>query len=102
MEEVFSHALKPFPTSIGQSEKQLVVFEGNHYVYLPYNVKTQTTTVKLASSTVESYSKLKPTSVSESVITYGPYTNVKPLSIDGMKIHYENNSPFLAVSIYSC
>ena len=98
VDQVFTHVLRPFPSSIGQSDKQLVVFEGNNYVYLPYNVKTQTTTVKLASSTVESHTKLKPTSISENVITYGPYTNVKPLSINDMKIHYENNSPFVAVS----
>ena len=98
VDEVFTHVLRPFPSSIAQSEKQLVVYEGNHYVYLPYIVKRQTTSVKLASATVESHSKLKPTSISESVITYGPYSDVKPFSVDAMKIHYENNSPFVAVS----
>jgi len=98
IDEVFTHILRPFPSSIGQSEKQLVVYEGNHYVYMPYTVKRQTTTVKLASSKVESNTKLKPTSVSDSVITYGPYSNVKPFSTDAMKIHYENNSPFVAVT----
>ena len=101
VEKIFTHVLTPFPASIGQSEKQLVVFEGNHYVFSPYLVKAQTTTVKLSSSTIETHSKLKPTSVSESVVTYGPYSNVKPFSIDNMKIHYENNSPFLSVSIYN-
>ena len=100
IDEVFTHILKPFPSSIGQSEKQLVVYEGNHYVYMPYTVKRQTTTVKLASSKVESNTKLKPTSVSDSIITYGPYSNVKPFSADAMKIHYENNSPFVAVSLH--
>ena len=90
--------LLPYPAAIGQSEKQLVVFNGNHYVFSPYAVKTQTTSVKLASSAIESHSKLKPTSSSDRVITYGPYKDIKPLSTDAMKIHYENNSPFLSVS----
>lgn len=97
VEEVFSNLLTPYPAAIGQSEKQLVVFEGNHYFYSPYSTKSQTTTVKLASSAIESHSKLKPTSVSDRVITYGPYNNIKPLSKDAMKIHYENNSPFSSV-----
>ena len=46
---------------ITQREKQLVLFTGNHYVYSPYKVKSQTTKVQLPSSVVESYTKtLKP------------------------------------------
>ena len=97
---MFTHVLKPFPSSIGQSEKQLVIYEGNHYVYMPYVVKRQTTSVKLASASIESHSKLKPTSTSENVVSYGPYSDVKPFSFDAMKIHYENNSPFVAVSVH--
>ena len=33
---------------------------GNVYVYLPYTVITQTTAVTLATSNIESYTKLKP------------------------------------------
>jgi len=95
---VYAHALQPFPASIGQSEKQLVLFVGNHYLLSPYLAKTQTTTVKLSSATIESYSKLKPVSTSESTITYGPYKNVAAYSTSEMKIHYENNTPFLTVN----
>ncbi|CAB4040181.1 Dolichyl-diphosphooligosaccharide--glycosyltransferase subunit 1 [Paramuricea clavata] len=94
---VFSHALRAFPEKIGQAEKQNVVFEGNHYFLSPYKTGKQTTTVKLASATVESYSKLKPSSQDEETITYGPYENIAPLQKSNMKIHYENNSPFLTV-----
>jgi oligosaccharyltransferase complex subunit alpha (ribophorin I) len=47
--------------------------------------------VKLASATVESYSKLKPSSQDEETITYDPYENIAPLQKSKMKIHYENN-----------
>lgn len=95
---VFTHALQPFPAAIGQSEKQLVLYVGNHYLLSPYGAKSQTTTVKLSSATIESYSKLKPVSTSESTITYGPYKNVAAYSTSEMKIHYENNTPFLTVN----
>ena len=46
---------------ITQREKQLVLFTGNHYVYTPYKVKTQTTKVVLTTDKApESYSKVKP------------------------------------------
>ena len=100
IEEVYSHALSPFPTKIAQSDKQYVLFAGNHYFYTPYKVITQTTTVKLASSSVESFSKLKPSSISDSTVTYGPYNDVEPFKSHPMRLHFENNSPFLAVSLF--
>jgi oligosaccharyltransferase complex subunit alpha (ribophorin I) len=54
--------------------------------------------VTLASSNIESFSKLKPTSQSEATITYGPYSNVEPFSFDAMTVHFENNNPFLVVT----
>merc|ERR1712110_501191 len=98
VETILAKALELFPKELVQKEKQLVLFKGNHYVFLPYKTKTQTTKVTLSGTAIESHSKLKPVSVSDAVITYGPYANVEPLSFDEMSVHYENNSPFLVVS----
>ncbi|KAF5904532.1 dolichyl-diphosphooligosaccharide--protein glycosyltransferase subunit 1 [Clarias magur] len=98
VETVFSHVLTPFPTHITQAERQLVVFQGNHYLYSPYPTRSQTTRVRLASKTVESYSKLGNPSKNDEAIEYGPFKDVPPFSQDTMKIHYENNSPFLTIS----
>ena len=98
VEMVFSHSLEPFPAKITQSEKQQVVYKGNTYVFSPYLVKEQKTTVKLASSTIESYSRLKPSSSNDNVITYGPYKEAKAFKKHEMKIHFENNSPFVVVN----
>lgn len=99
IEAVYTHSLTPHPTEILQSEKQLVLLNNNHYFYSPYLTKTQTTKVRIPSgSSVESYSKLKPTAQSDSVITYGPYENVPENSVSKLTIHYENNSPFLTVT----
>lgn len=80
VEMVFTHVLQPYPTHITQSEKQFVVFEGNHYFYSPYFTKTQTTRVKLASRNVESYTKLGNPSRTEDVIEYGPFKDIPPYS----------------------
>lgn len=80
VEMVFTHMLQPYPTHITQSEKQFVVFEGNHYFYSPYFTKTQTTRVKLASRNVESYTKLGNPSRTEDMIEYGPFKDIPPYS----------------------
>uniref|UniRef100_A0AAQ5ZC99 Dolichyl-diphosphooligosaccharide--protein glycosyltransferase subunit 1 n=1 Tax=Amphiprion ocellaris TaxID=80972 RepID=A0AAQ5ZC99_AMPOC len=98
VEMTFSHVLKPFPTHITQAERQLVVFQGNHYLYSPYPTRSQTTRVRLASKTVESYTKLGNPSKTDEIIEYGPFRDVAPFSEDTMKIHYENNTPFLTIS----
>ncbi|XP_072136339.1 dolichyl-diphosphooligosaccharide--protein glycosyltransferase subunit 1 [Mobula birostris] len=97
IETTFTHVLRPFPTHIAQAEKQFVVFEGSHYFYSPYPTKTQMTRVKLASKNVESYTKLGNPSKSEDSIEYGPFRDIAPYSQDPLRVHYENNSPFLAI-----
>ncbi|XP_054472873.1 dolichyl-diphosphooligosaccharide--protein glycosyltransferase subunit 1 [Anoplopoma fimbria] len=98
VEMTLSHVLRPFPTHITQAERQLVVFQGNHYLYSPYPTRSQTTRVRLASKTVETYTKLGNPSKNDEIIEYGPFREVAPFSEDTMKIHYENNSPFLTIS----
>lgn len=80
LEATFSHLVTPHPTHITQAERQLVLYQGNHYFLSLYPTQSQTTRVTLPSSKIESYSKLKPASQSESTVTYGPYEKVQPLS----------------------
>uniref|UniRef100_A0A672I160 Dolichyl-diphosphooligosaccharide--protein glycosyltransferase subunit 1 n=1 Tax=Salarias fasciatus TaxID=181472 RepID=A0A672I160_SALFA len=78
VEMTFSHVLRPFPTHITQAERQLVIFQGNHYLYSPYPTRSQTTRVRLASKTVESYTKLGNPSKADEIIEYGPFRDVAP------------------------
>ena len=80
VEMTFSHVLKPFPTHITQAERQLVVFQGNHYMYSPYPTRSQTTRVRLASKTVETYTKLGNPTKTDEFIEYGPFRDVAPFS----------------------
>lgn len=97
VEMVLSHELIPHPKEITQKEKQLVKYMGNIYLYSPYTVVKQTTTVSLPSRNVESYTKFKPVSQSDSMITYGPYEKLSPFSYEALNIHFENNNKFLTV-----
>eukprot|EP01114_Cavostelium_apophysatum_P001422 TRINITY_DN1121_c0_g1_i1.p1 TRINITY_DN1121_c0_g1~~TRINITY_DN1121_c0_g1_i1.p1 ORF type:complete len:638 (+),score=160.45 TRINITY_DN1121_c0_g1_i1:103-1914(+) len=95
---VFTHAMKPFPAAIAQSERQLVRYSENHYVSSPYRTTTQTTTVKLASGNVESKTERNPTSLKGDTITYGPYNEVEAFASSPFTVHFENNRPFLTVT----
>lgn len=76
IETVFTQSVHAFPTEIVQSEKQLVRYYGSAQFYTPYVTLVQKTTLLLSSKNVESYTPVKPSSVVDSTLTYGPYDNV--------------------------
>lgn len=76
IETVFTKSLKPFPSAIGQNERQLVQYFGNVYFYSPYKTVSQKTTVHLSSRNVENYTQFKPSSHADTTIVYGPYDSV--------------------------
>lgn len=98
IEVVLGGAQEMYPAAITQKEKQLTRHIGNVYAYLPYTVTSQTTTVSLFSSSIESYTKVKPVSQQDTTIKYGPYSNIAPFTEAELVIHAENNSPMLVVS----
>ena len=87
VEAAFAHALTAYPAQITQAEKQYVVFEGNLYFYSPYKTLSQKTSVTTSSTALESYTKTKPVSFSENVISYGPYDEKAPFSEVGIVYH---------------
>lgn len=102
VEATFTHLLDPYPTEIVQSERQLVVYSGRIYIPTPYTTETQSTKVRLSSSSgVESYSKIRPVAVTDRIINYGPFDKIPP-TVDApvtaeeeLRVHVENNNPFL-------
>ncbi|XP_075552189.1 dolichyl-diphosphooligosaccharide--protein glycosyltransferase subunit 1 [Dermacentor variabilis] len=98
VETTFSHLVTPHPTHITQAERQLALYQGNHYFLSPYVTETQVTRVSLPTPKLESFSKLKPVTHSDNLVTYGPYEQVKPYTEDKLTVHYENNNPFLTVT----
>lgn len=53
--------------------------------------------VTLASSTVEEYTKVKPTKKDGNTLRYGPYSDVAPWTLAQLRAHFVNNKPFVAV-----
>lgn len=87
VEAVYAHALVPYPSQITQAEKQYVVFEGNLYFYSPYKTLSQKTSVTTSSPTLESYTKTKPVSLTENIISYGPYDEKAAFTEVGIVYH---------------
>ena len=98
VEVILTHELTPHPKEILQKEKQLVKYTGNLYLFSPYSVTKQTTNVLLPSRNVESYTKTKPVTQSDSTITYGPFEKKSPFSQEEVNVHFENNNKFLTVT----
>ncbi|XP_014213080.1 dolichyl-diphosphooligosaccharide--protein glycosyltransferase subunit 1 isoform X2 [Copidosoma floridanum] len=99
VETVFSHELIPHPREISQKQKQLVKWHGNLYLFSPYLVSKQTTTLLLPSRNVESYTKaVKPISQSDTSITYGPFEMKPPYTHQELAVHFENNHRFLTIT----
>lgn len=99
--QVFTHLLTPHPKEISQSERQLVIYNGNHYFKSPYKTVEQSTKIRIPpSATIESVTKLKPSTHSGSNLDFGPYNDVAPNSVSELVLHFENNTPFLTVTSY--
>lgn len=97
VETVFAQHLVPYPSEITQGEKQLVLYNGNLYFFSPYTTTSQTTNV-VATSNIEFFTKVKPFTHNDNAINYGPYENIAPFSLAELRIHYDNNSPFLVIN----
>jgi oligosaccharyltransferase complex subunit alpha (ribophorin I) len=103
LKQIFTRVMTPFPNKINQGEKQSVTFDdaAGHTVPSPYTVKSVTTTVKLPSSVVHSYSQNDKYSatVKGSQVTLGPYTQQQPLTASGpLRLHFENTAAFLVLA----
>ncbi|XP_048740407.2 dolichyl-diphosphooligosaccharide--protein glycosyltransferase subunit 1-like [Ostrea edulis] len=99
VDSTYAHALTPYPAEITQSQKQQVLYNGNVFFFSPYITKSQTTTVTTTNTAIESYSKSpKPVAQSDRTVTYGPYEQREAFSEAELRVHYENNSPFLTIT----
>lgn len=95
LKQHFTGRLVPLPVFISQGEPQLVVFSGSAVWVSPYDTTRQTTTVQLPSRRVEDYSVVEPTRQQRTTLVYGPYDATVAGSREPMRVHFENNSPFI-------
>uniref|UniRef100_A0A0N4ZKT1 Dolichyl-diphosphooligosaccharide--protein glycosyltransferase subunit 1 n=1 Tax=Parastrongyloides trichosuri TaxID=131310 RepID=A0A0N4ZKT1_PARTI len=90
--------LKPYPEEIKQLENQYVLYKGSAYTPSFYDVVKDTTTIKIPSGKVHSYTTVSPSKQTSGKVSYGPYNNLKAFDKKDISIHYENNSPFIVVT----
>jgi oligosaccharyltransferase complex subunit alpha (ribophorin I) len=98
---IFTHTMRPYPAQIKQMEPQLVVYQDNVFFLSPYSSITQTTTVKLPSIRVESYTQAPPKVEKKGggdTIVYGPYHDIEAFSSAELSVHFENSKPFLTIT----
>lgn len=98
IETVSTHDLDPYPKQISQREKQLVKYTGNVCITSPYNVLKQTTNVVLPNRNIENYTRIKPSTLSDSTVIYGPLDKRPAFTYEEFTVHFENNNKFLTVT----
>ncbi|CAB3406249.1 unnamed protein product [Caenorhabditis bovis] len=93
-------SLEPLPARITQAESQFVVYQGSAYTPSPYEVLTQKTVIKTQSGgKIISSTAVTPHKQEQDRILYGPYPNIKAFELKPVKIHYENNFPFVVATL---
>lgn len=96
---VFTRLLQPYPAEIRQSDRQLVRYQGLQTTLSPYLTKTIITKIKLPQGArLESFTKSPKMTTGTNKLTYGPFKDLQPNQAEELAVHYENNSPFVAVT----
>ncbi|RCN32506.1 ribophorin I [Ancylostoma caninum] len=91
--------LKPLPEKITQKENQFVLYHGNAHYAAPYPVAQEKTTVKLGSGKTVTVTQVAPTNQENERVVYGPYKDQPAFNKKPIKIHYENNAPFVVATV---
>uniref|UniRef100_A0A7I4YJB4 Dolichyl-diphosphooligosaccharide--protein glycosyltransferase subunit 1 n=1 Tax=Haemonchus contortus TaxID=6289 RepID=A0A7I4YJB4_HAECO len=99
VEQRFTGLLSPLPEKITQKENQFVVYNGNAYYAAAYPVAQEKTTIKIGNGKTLSVTQVAPTSQENERVIYGPYKNQPAFNSKPIKIHYENNSPFVVATV---
>uniref|UniRef100_A0A914X1M5 Dolichyl-diphosphooligosaccharide--protein glycosyltransferase subunit 1 n=1 Tax=Plectus sambesii TaxID=2011161 RepID=A0A914X1M5_9BILA len=98
VEVVLAQHLKPYPSHITQAEQQFVLYDGNAHILSPYIIKKESTNIVLYHGHVESFTKAEPSKLDGDKLSYGPYENTPAFSTKDIRVHYENNSPFVVIT----
>ncbi|KAJ1346200.1 hypothetical protein KIN20_000930 [Parelaphostrongylus tenuis] len=94
----FTGLLTPFPAKITQKENQFVVYHGDAHYPSVYPIMSEKTIVKIGSGKTLSATEVSPTNRENERVIYGPYKDQPAFTSEPIKIHYENNSPFVVAT----
>ncbi|KAF9382613.1 dolichyl-diphosphooligosaccharide--protein glycosyltransferase subunit 1 [Mortierella sp. AD011] len=87
--------IRPFPTHVGQFERQSFVYFGNPYALTAYPASKQKTTVVTPNSALEVLEHPDEVElvVKNNQVVLGPYNDVKPLEHGIFEIQYQLSGP---------
>jgi len=91
--EIYYGGIRAFPTEIKQMDNQLVIVEHNLYYSSPYLTKVQNSKINIGTKKTESFPKQGKQEGNN--IKYNEFKDIKGGSNTKVRVHYENNSPFL-------
>eukprot|EP01138_Halocafeteria_seosinensis_P014256 gb/GECG01014555.1/.p1 GENE.gb/GECG01014555.1/~~gb/GECG01014555.1/.p1 ORF type:complete len:472 (+),score=50.57 gb/GECG01014555.1/:1-1416(+) len=95
VQTVFTNLLQPFPEVIEQDESQFAVLHADAKYASPYKSEKQSTTFKLGTKNIESYTEEEHAKEDGESLKYGPFESVSPYSSLPVRIHFETNHPFV-------
>ncbi|KAJ3241678.1 hypothetical protein HDU81_011002 [Chytriomyces hyalinus] len=100
---VYTQLVRPLPAVIDQGEEQLLFLSLNAYIHSQYTTEKQKTVVRLPSSSTVGTELKGPEPVSKkgTLVTYGPYENIKPLQSEPFSLHYKDAKAILVVKSLS-
>ena len=93
--EIYYGGMRAFPTEIKQMDSQLVIVEHNLYYSSPYATKVQNTKLNIGTKKTESFPKQGKQEGNN--IKYNEIADAAANAVQRVRVHYENNSPFLVV-----
>ncbi|CAJ0574530.1 unnamed protein product, partial [Mesorhabditis spiculigera] len=91
--------LTPLPAKITQLENQFFYYDGSAISPSAYPVVKQKTVIKIPSGgKLQSYTNVAPSSKESAGVSYGPYENQEAYTEKFIRVHFENNSPFIVAT----
>jgi len=93
--EIYYGGMRAFPTEIKQMDTQLVIVEHNLYYSSPYETEIQNAKINIGTKKTESFPKQGKQEGNN--VKYNEINAASANSVQRVRIHYENNSPFLVV-----
>ncbi|KAF8926877.1 dolichyl-diphosphooligosaccharide--protein glycosyltransferase subunit 1 [Dissophora ornata] len=90
-----TNLIRPFPTHVGQAERQQFVYFGNPFALTAYPSLKQKTTVITPSSVLEVHEHPEESDlvIKNNQVTLGPYNEVKPLEHGIFEVQYQLLGP---------
>ena len=99
IEAVLTHALRPRPATIQQSEHPRYLYTvDTAYTISPYPIQEDTTNIRLNTKDTEAFHAPEPAAMDGKSLVLGPYKDIKPFTVEPLDVHFISDFPMLVAS----